>query len=190
MMKRTLLATCLSMALVLSMAASGFASIWDASAGVGTEYTKSNPAWTSGNVVIGASSAASLTFTFDYIAKGSWDGATDTVYTKPNTLDMFTINIYRDGTLIGTYNSDVDNPDLRPDGLYARNVHLEYLLPNIAGTYTFEAISKQTATDESWILSGASVNPTPLPAAVWMLGSALLGAMGFKTARRKNGADA
>jgi len=185
MTKRTLLTTCLTVALVLGLAASGFAAVWIATTGVGTEYTKSNNSWTSEAVTL-TGGGAPLELNFDIITKGSWDGVSDPVNTKPTTLDTFTVNIYKAGVTapIATYGVDIDNPDLRPDALYARSLNLSYLLPDVAGVYTFELISKQTALDETWILSGGSLNPTPLPAAVWMLGSALLGAMGFKA--RKN----
>lgn len=197
MNKKTLLTTCMSFALVMAFATSGFAAIWSWSppSGLNAEVFKKIPyiEWTSGDINIEASPTLSaLQFTFDFIAKGSWDGIPGTKPDKLSTVDNFTFQIFRGTTaLVNTTFNTIDNPETTPRA--EQTVHLAYLLPNISGVYTIKAIGKMTASDESWIMTGASVSggttPTPLPGAVWMLGSGLLGFMGFKRARKiKNAA--
>ncbi|MBU1041661.1 MAG: hypothetical protein KKF77_11240 [Proteobacteria bacterium] len=191
-MKKALVTTCLSLVMLLAVAASGYASVWTATDGVGTTYVKptsltpGSNAWSSGPVEVSASALAGLSnllFTFDYIAVGSWDSVAGTKPDKQATVDHFFVSIFN-GVDTLTYESIVDQ-NLPTD---SQAVHLEYLLPKIAGTYVFQAIGQMTATDEKWILSGASLGssstPTPVPGAVWMLGSGLLGLMGFKRARK------
>ncbi|MDP3427857.1 MAG: hypothetical protein Q8S17_10845 [Humidesulfovibrio sp.] len=191
-MKRTLSAACLSLVLLLAFAASGFASVWTASDGVGTTYVKptsltpGSNAWSSGPVEVSAAALAGLSdlvFTFDYIALGSWDSVAGTKVDKQFTVDKFFVSIFN-GVDTFTYESIIDQNE--PTDMQA--VHLEYLLPKIAGTYVFQAIGQMTATDEKWELTGATLGssstPTPIPGAVWLLGSGLLGIMGFKRARK------
>ena len=191
-MKRAIFATSLSLVMLMAFAASGFASVWTADDGVGTTYVKptsltpGSNTWSSGPVDVSASTLAGLTdlkFTFDYIAVGSWDSVAGTKLDKQFTVDKFFVNIFN-GVDTFTYESIIDQNE--PTDTQA--VHLEYLLPKIAGTYVFQAIGQMTATDEKWILSGAALGsnstPTPVPGAVWLLGSGLLGLMGFKRARK------
>ena len=200
MKTRTLLATCLSFILVLAFAASAFATpIWTASdADIATVYTKTAGTWSSGPVTVGT---ANSMFNFDFNVVGSWDGKSD-----PNTRlvdvpgvgkatwDWLTVNVYKDGVLVTTQlYDDIDNGGNVAGGPIAGpNIHYETLLA-LTGVYTFEAIGHMTVDSpdkplevETWRLNAANVTPTPLPAAVWMLGSGLLGFMGFKSSRKNN----
>lgn len=191
-MKRVLLSSCLALALVLGLAATGFATVWTATDGVGTTYVKptsltpDSNAWSSGPVdvsVAALSGLSDLRFVFDYVAVGSWDSVAGTKPDKQFTVDRFFVDIIAPDQTY-RFESIVDQ-NLPAD---ISNIHLEYLLPKISGTYVFKAIGEMTATDEKWILSGATLSgsstPTPLPGAVWMLGSGLLGLMGFKRVRK------
>lgn len=199
MKTRTLFATCLSFILVLAFAASAFATpIWTASAAdIAKEYTKTDGTWSSGPVSV---TSADSMFNFDFNVVGSWDGKSD-----PNTRlvdvpgegkatwDWLTINVYKDGVLqtaLSTTFDDIDNGGNSFDPRKAgANIHYETLLA-LTGVYTFEAIGHMTMDSgleaETWKLNSANVTPTPLPAAVWMLGSGLLGFMGFKRTRKNN----
>ncbi|MBU1228496.1 MAG: VPLPA-CTERM sorting domain-containing protein [Proteobacteria bacterium] len=193
-MKKSLLATLLSAALVVAFAASALATpIWTATTGVGTEFTKAAGTWNSGPVTIGE---ANTTFNFDFNVVGSWDGMSD-----PNTRlvdgpggkatwDWLTINVYKDGGLLSSFvYDDLDNGGNTFDPRKAGpNVHYESLLA-LSGVYAFEAIGHMTMGGdnleaETWILNSANVTPTPLPAAVWLLGSGLLGLVGVKRSRK------
>jgi len=200
----------LSFILVLAFAASAFATTWVASgpyyaSGTGVavangEYlTKSTTAWEQSATIVGGS-----TLDLSLLLHGSWDSKYDTTNTNSKEWDYFAVNIYSDAAqtnLVGSYRSDVnalesmmfDNANGKKDGaIYNLPVNISINLPFTDGVYYFKAWGEVTkggtsATDntvEYWSLVSANVTPTPLPAAVWMLGSGLLGFMGFKRTRK------
>lgn len=183
-MKKTLLSAVLATFLVLSAAASGLALTFT---GDGTWYEKGST-WTSTADL----SAGSYNLSFDILAKGTWDALGDEG-TKPSTLDTLTIQVLKGSTVVATYtHNGIDIPGLATDDpLPQLAVHLEDLL-NVseAGTYTFKIISGVTAKDESWQFTGGSVSPTPLPAAVWLLGTGVVGLVGLGRRARKAAAKA
>lgn len=196
MKKNAIITACLSLVLVLGLAAGAQAAVWTADASdIGKEYTKKAGTWSSGEVALTGTNL----FTFDWSTVGSWDSKsdprtrlTDVTGVGKATWDWLTINIYRNGVLYNTYKyDDVDNGGNSFDPRkISSNIHFEYALP-LAGTYVFEAIGHMTMDSrpleaESWILNSAAVTATPIPAAAWLLGSGLVGLMGFKRARRNN----
>lgn len=194
MTKRTLLTALLSTILVLGLVTSGSAAVWTATTGVGTEYTKTAGTWNSGAVSV---SDTNTLFSFDFNVVGSWDGKsdprtrlTDVAGEGKATWDWLTINVYKDGALYSTYTyDDIDNNGNSFDPrLAGANIHYESLLA-LSGTYVFEAIGHMTMDNgleaETWVLNGANVTVTPIPAAVWLLGSGLLGITGFRRIRNR-----
>lgn len=208
MKNKTLLTTCLSLALTVAFAASGFAAPWTAP-DVASEFTKSAGTWTSGPVAVDAGSV----FNFDFKYIGSWDAESDLntrrwdddTYRNPlvenpgkRTWDTMTINVRNSAGVIvaSQFYGELDGGG---NGFNPRHisdtVHYDTLL-SLAGVYTFEAIGVMTMDNpekpleiETWKLVGANVTPTPIPAAVWLLGSGLAGLMGYKRTR-KNAAAA
>lgn len=179
MTKKTLLSTALGLVLVLCLAGAGQASTWT---GDGTWYPKGST-WT-GTADI--SSSGSYTVSFDIVAQGTWD-ALGNPYTKPTTLDTLSLQVYKGTTLVATYSfQNIDIAGKATDvPLPTKDVHLETLV-NLAdaGTYTFKLVTNVTASDESWQFTSGNVNPTPLPAAVWLLGSGVVGLVGLRRARK------
>lgn len=206
MKSRTLLIASLTLSLVMAFAASAFATNWTAPA-VASEFTKPTSAtpgsniWNSGPVTVDANS----TFNINFSTIGSWDA-----YSDPNTrrtdtsegkatLDSFTINIYKGSQLVTSFfTNEYDGGGNKSINL-PRNIDvhsLSFLLAD-AGVYSFQAIGQMTIGKndqfptlneiETWKLNSASV--TPIPGAVWLLGSGLMGLMGFKRSR-KNAAQA
>jgi len=183
MTKRTLLSAILGMILVLSLASVGSASTWTTD---GTWYEKGST-WT-GTADL---TAGSNTLSFDILAKGTWDGFSNTQADKMFTVDNLTVQVLKGSTVVATFNyNEIDISGLATDNpLPQMAVHLENLLTVAeSGTYTFKIISGVTASDESWQFTSGNVSPTPLPAAVWMLGSGVLGLVGLRRKAKSSAA--
>lgn len=183
----------LVLALVLCTAVSAQASIWS-TVGDGTQYGKSAIEWSSGPIVVTAADLTkkSLEFDWNMTTYGSWDGIGNTKPDKLATLDKFTIQVYKDGNLVNTFLTNTIDQSQKTD---VGSQHWKYLLPNDTGVYAIKAWSDVTARDEKWSLDSASFKescqtaPTPLPAAVWLLGSGLVGVMGFRRVRKTGGVE-
>lgn len=212
MNKKNLLTTCMSFALVMAFATSGFATVWaDTTTPAGQIFawngawspskylpgtTTPNPnampnytstTWQSGNINYTATGSNPLVFTLNGFVSGTWDkNPAGHVPTLAGTGDYFIIQTYRDGNLVNTYSNDqIDRKNSDAPWIAMTN---NFKLDNISGVYAFKAIGAVTARDEKWQFSNAKLEPTPLPGAVWMLGSGLLGFMGFKRARKSKNA--
>lgn len=205
MKKRTLLTTCLSFALVLALATSGFATpVWTSS--VAPTLYEWDGGWTpktpgpsvrdypvfndsTGTAIAGGT--GTMLYTMNLTLNGSWDSKNDLSNPKASEWDYFHVQIRNGSTLVKdvTFNH-FDNAD----GLTSLPQTVTIELPYDAGVYYFKAWGEVTAgsdavkagedPNERWTFESANLTPTPLPAAVWMLGSGLLGIMGFKRARK------
>ncbi len=190
MTKRTSLAAVVSMLIVLAMSASSFAATWTVT-GDPSIQTGPGSLW-SGSATLEAGNTYDVSM--NVLLKGTWDGIsspytiiTPTPENPKATLDKLIVKVLQGDTVIASNTFD----DLTVQSKYAvdgKAFTLDTLVPiTSSGVYTIQILSAATDKSETWGLIGASaptVAPTPVPAAVWMLGSGLLGLVGYKRARK------
>jgi len=179
MTKRALLTALLGLVLVLGLTTSSFAA-WYIDSGSATNYT-SGSTWSSGtfNVpvpdsMVPGSTSPYLRLNFNLAVDGTWTGS-----------ESITLNVIKDGSVIDTI---VVNPLHPVAGGSSTAEYVKEWITYGSGVYELQAVSS-AGTGDLWHLTSASfsstsTNPTPLPAAVWMLGSGLLGIAGFKRFRK------
>lgn len=139
--------------------------------------------WNSGNIAV-TGGAAPLQFTLKGVIDGTWDkNPVGHPATLPGTDDFFKVEIYFNGSLLRTYSND--QVDRKNDDIQWLPATLaSFQVDNKPGVYAFRAWGAVTEEAETWKFTSADLKPTPLPGAVWLLGSGLLGFMGFKRSRK------
>lgn len=188
MTKRALLTSFIGMVLVLGLTTNSFAA-WYSTSVDSPDYTNGQT-WNSvainvptPNPAVPGSTSPYLRATFNAMSNGMWN--------QGSTPETLTFQVWLNGgTLLDTVVVTPYHPGAAGSGTA---VNIEKYYDYAAGVYTFTAFSGTENTGEIWretsySLSSASTNPTPLPAAVWMLGSGLLGITGFKRFRKNTSA--
>lgn len=149
-------------------------------------------------------SGTTLTGVYDVTALAYQSYLTDQFRDSSNTV-LFTNNLTSG---YGTKTADLTSASFRTTGLYG-NANLDFvtLLTDATRVHIYELTKdwvkrgltagtliiglnddgiKNSCTDDfdDFILLASKAAPTPVPGAVWLLGSGLLGLMGFKRARK------
>lgn len=184
MTKRALIRAAMGMILVLGLATSGLASTWSVT---GDPSVQTGPGSTWSQDVTLSASSTPYDMVFNVLLQGTWDGSLDTNYTTATTLDKLIVSVLQGSAVIATQTFDTMDISIKQAEAGGLNFSLHALVPiTTTGVYTIKVLSGATMPTETWGLASASGAPaaTPVPAAVWMLGTGLLGLMGYKRARR------
>lgn len=199
MTKRTLLTALLGMALVLGLASAGFA-------------TPINPFWGYSDKPLDAYHTVDPTLLTTFYGTGVTYstpqvlaplGATSTqIHGTMNLVlspgwsltDTVTVSLYSTaGGLLTSLGSSGFHTET---GLSYKALYFDLYGAYVSGAQYYMTVLSSAGSNDQWRLSSDSFSfetgglnrvtgrDTPLPAAVWLLGSGLLGLMGFKTARK------
>lgn len=189
------------MAFLLVCTTNGFATvIWSAPSS-GQVYSNinmpsTNPVnyWDSGilNLASVQGAPGPLTFTMNVTVSGNWE--TEPLLGPLNPITNMTP--YQILTVVPLNNNPGSgNPLFGNDhlpaygGLPTAHSLVFDIAYNPLGVYRFWAYSAGTEADARWTMDGFSLSnsdpaPTPIPAAVWLLGSGLMGLVGYKRSRK------
>ena len=190
MTKRALLASFFGMVLVLGLTTSSFAAWYQTSNPADPNYAalpgspfSSGVTWSSIDISVPVpdssvpgSTSPYLKLTFNFLAEGAWNAAAG---------DNLTFTLLKDGAAIDTI---VFNSITRSAGGAGTSMSLTNYYDYGSGIYNLVAMAT-TVGAGTWELTSASLSSTsntPLPAAVWLLGSGLVGFMGYRSRTRKN----
>lgn len=192
MTKRALLASFFGLVLVLGLTTSSFAAWYQTSNPADPNYAalpgspfSSGVVWNSGGITVPVpdpavpgSTSPYLKVTFNFLAEGAWSAAAG---------DNLTFAVLKDGVAIDTI---VFNSITRTAGGAGTPMSLTEYYAYGSGIYNLVAMSTNVGggTWELTSTSLSSTSQTPLPAAVWLLGSGLVGFMGYRSRSRKNAA--
>lgn len=204
MTKKTLLSSLLSLVLVLGLASAAFAvpywghaddtTTWDSTHTFNYTYDStyalkylSGATYTQPAVPAGVPTGSLSTYvhgTFNVTLQGTWT-ATDTL----------TATLYKDGVATSSTVTALGVNSLGEN--YVSLYYDLYATYTAGSSYYVVAQSLTDSASKTWKLTSSSFSfdggdytgvtgntATPLPAAVWILGSGLLGVMGFKRSRK------